>query len=308
MSNEHRRGILLALGSALGIACFVIPWKMAVTHGDATINALLLLVWAGLFNSLLTLYQQRSIPRFGRLELGVAAALAVFTLLGNLASAIAITLVGPALMTVLQRSEVIIIAALAWPILGERIDARFIIGTVIAGCGLVLLQDPFDTYDARALGIAWSIASAISFSAMTIVTRKFIHRIDLVAVNALRLWLAVALWFVVFGFPAELFQINSRQLGFMAVAAFFGPFLGRLCLMASARYLEARLSALAILAAPPLTLVLVYLVLSELPSTRELQGGAIMLIGITIPIIAWARPRAARGPRGAIEGEGSSGS
>ncbi|MCH7865943.1 MAG: hypothetical protein IIC56_12105 [Proteobacteria bacterium] len=46
---------------------------------------------------------------------------------------------------------------------------------------------------------------------------KFIHRFDTVSVNALRLWLAVALWFVWNGFPDALYDITTRQLGLTAL-------------------------------------------------------------------------------------------
>jgi hypothetical protein len=39
-----------------------------------------------------------------------------------------------------------------------------------------------------------------------------------------------------------------------------------------------------------MTLTIAYVVLNDLPQTREIQGGLIMLVGISIPILAWARP------------------
>ncbi len=291
MPNEHRRGIMWALAAAFGIAGFVIPWKIASTHGGTATNALILLAAAAIFNSLLTLCQQRSFPRFRRSDLAVAGALAALTLFGNLASANAIQLISPALLTVVQRSEVILVALLAWPIIGERIDRRFLLGAAIAAGGLTLLHDPATAGEPRALGMAWAGASALCFSSMAVITRRFIHLIDPVSVNALRLWLSVALWFVWNGFPPELLEISTEQAGYTSLAAFFGPFIGRLCLMTSAKYVEARISTLATLAAPPLTLALGVAILSDLPSAREIQGGTIMLFGIAIPMLGWARPR-----------------
>ncbi|MCP5058095.1 MAG: DMT family transporter [bacterium] len=291
MPTEHRRGILWALAAAIGIAGFVIPWKVASTYGESAINTLLLLAIAAIFNSLLTGYRQRSIPRFGPVDLGIATALAAFTLFGNLASASAIQLLSPALLTVMQRSEVIIVALLAWPIIGERIDARFWIGAAVAGCGLFLLQDAVSASEPRAVGIVWAAVSAFCFASMAVITRLFIRRIDLVAVNALRLWIAVALWFVFNGFPPEILDISAAQAGYVGLAAFFGPFMGRLCMMNSARYIEARITTLATLAAPPLTLVLGAVLLSDQPSAREIQGGVVMLIGIAIPVLGWAKRR-----------------
>ncbi len=290
MPDDRRRGIYWALGATIGIAAFVIPWKIANTLGDTRVNTLILLSAAALFNTALGAFQDRSVPRFRPFDFGFAIALAAFTLLGNLASAEAIAQLSPALLTVVQRSEVIVVALLAWPLIGEKIDRRFVIGASIAGCGLVVLQDPFSSEAPRANGMALALLSAACFGMMAVLTRKFIDRIQLVAVNALRLWLAVGLWFVFNGVPDALFEISPAQAGCACLAAFFGPFLGRLCMMTSARYVEARITTLAMLAAPPMTLALAYFVLDELPRAREIQGGLLMLVGISIPILAWVRP------------------
>jgi len=248
-------------------------------------NTLLLLTAAAIFTSLLTAYQQRSFPTFRKFDLSIAAALAACTLLGNLASANAIQLISPAMLTVVQRSEVIFVALLAWPFIGERIDRSFWLGAAVAGCGLLLLQGPLSIGEPRAAGIAWAFVSALCFGSMAVITRKFVHRFDTVSVNALRLWLAVALWFIWNGFPDELWDITTEQVGYATLAAFFGPFMGRLCMMTSAKYIEARITTLATLAAPPLTLALAYVILRDLPDAREIQGGVIMLVGISIPIL-----------------------
>jgi drug/metabolite transporter (DMT)-like permease len=284
-SDDHRLGILWALGSAFGIAAFVVPWKIASGLGEARMNTLVLLVAAAIFTTLLTAYQQRSFPPIRGLDLRIAAALAACTLLGNLASANAIQLMSPALMTVVQRSEVLIVALLAWPLIGERIDRSFWAGALVAGCGLLLLQGPLDLGEPRAEGILWAAGSAVCFGSMAVITRKFVHRFDTVSVNALRLWLAVALWFAFNGIPDALAEISFEQASYVTLAAFFGPFMGRLCMMISAKYIEARITTLATLAAPPLTLALAWVVLSDLPTAREIQGGVLMLFGISIPII-----------------------
>ena len=103
--------------------------------------------------------------------------------------------------------------------------------------------------------------------------------------HLLRLWLSVLLWFAWYGFPQELGEITVSQAGYAGLAAFFGPFAGRLSMMTSSRYLEARLTTLATLAAPPITLLLGVLLLSETPAPREVIGGLVMLVGIAIPVL-----------------------
>jgi drug/metabolite transporter (DMT)-like permease len=307
MPDDPRRGILWALGSATCIAAFAIPWKIASGIGQPITNTLLLLVSAALFTSVLTVTQQRAVPSFSGLDLRVACALAVCTLAGNFASANAIGLISPSLLTVVQRGEVIIVALLAWPILGERVDWRFWLGAVVAAAGLLLLQRPeTEGLTHREAGIAWAIAAAFCFGSMAVITRRVVHRIDVVSVNALRLWISVGFWFVWNGLPDALFRISAEQAGFVALTAFFGPFAGRLCMMNSARYLEARLTTLATLAAPPLTVLLAFVVLGELPSLREVEGGLLMLIGISIPILGLQRA-ARREARARLAASGTAG-
>jgi len=291
MPHDPRKGILFALAAAFGIAAFVVPWKIASSHGPSHTNTLILLTAAALFNTLLSGFAQRQLPRFRGFDLGFAVVLAFLTLAGNLTSARAIQELSPAVLTVVQRSEVILVALMAWPLLGERIDRRFWIGATIAGCGLVLLQTPFDPRGVAANGMTWAALSAICFSAMAVLTRKYVRRLDLVAVNALRLWLSVGLWFALYGFPRELGEMTGAQIFYASLAAFFGPFFGRLCMMHAARSLEARIITLVTLASPPITLALAFLVLGDLPTTREMQGGALMLVGIAVPILAWTNGR-----------------
>jgi drug/metabolite transporter (DMT)-like permease len=295
VSIEQRRGVIWALGAALGIAAFNIPWKLASEHAGPAANALILLAAAAVFNTLLTVFQRRAMPRFARLDLGLASALACLTLAGNLASAQAIGSMSPALLTVTQRSEIILVALMAWPIVGERVDRPFWIGAAVAGLGLLILQDPFSAPDAQAVGVAWGLVSAVCFAGMAVLTRRFIHRIDTVSVNALRLWLSVALWFVFNDAPQAIAEVTPTQASYACLAAFFGPFAGRLCMMTSARYLEARITTLMTLAAPPLTLLLAFVVLGDLPGVRDLCGGTVILCGIALPVLA-AR-RASGAPR-----------
>jgi drug/metabolite transporter (DMT)-like permease len=288
MDPARRRGTLWALGAAVGIAGWAIPWKLASAEGAASANALLLLAFAASFNTAWNGLRgaRRS---FTRVDWGLGAALAALTLGGNLASAEAIRSLSPALLTVAQRGEIILVALLAWPLVGERPDRPFWVGAALAVAGLLILQAPFGEVHARSEGFVWAGLSVVAFSSMAVLTRRFIHRVDPARVNGLRLWLSVGLWFAFHGVPPALLEVSPAQALYTSLAAFCGPFAGRLAMMTSARYLEARLTTLATLAAPPLTLLFGLLVLSETPSTREIVGGCVMLVGIAVPVVARRR-------------------
>jgi drug/metabolite transporter (DMT)-like permease len=298
MDEARRRGILWALGAAAGIAGWAIPWKLASAEGAANANALLLLTFAALFSSLYNRLRPGERPGHTRPDWMFAAALAALTLLGNVASAEAIRGLSPALLSVAQRGEIILVALLAWPLVGERPDRPFWLGAAIAVGGLVILQAPFEAADPHAVSFAWAGLSVVAFSSMAVLTRRFIHGVDPARINGLRLWLSVLMWFAWYGVPPSLLEVTPAQAGYTSLAAFCGPFAGRMAMMTSARYLEARLTTLATLAAPPLTLLLTILVLSETPTSREIAGGLVMLIGIAIPVLGGSGAgRRSPGPR-----------
>ena len=299
LSEDQRRGLLWAAAGALGGGCFAIPWKLASASGEAPTSALILLSVAATANTLLVVgrsWTKTGSPlSIGRTDLGVAVLLAVFTLFGNLASAAAIETLTPALLNVLLRAEVILVALLGWILLGERVDLRFWIGALLAVAGLVVIQGPARTQMLSELvgsGTGAALGGAVCFSSMAVVTRHFIHRIHPVMVNALRLWFAVALWFVL-NPPPALAEVPAEQILFAGLAALAGPFFGRLCIMQSARYLEARVSVLTSLATPVLTLFLAWAVLGDWPENAELLGGAIMIGGIAVPLIRFGEANSA---------------
>lgn len=296
MHEDRRRGVFWALGAAVGIAGWAVPWKLASAEGAASANALLLLGFAAVLNTLYNRLRPGRRRGLTRVDWGLAAALAAATLLGNLASAEAIRGLSPALLSVAQRCEIILVALMAWPLVGERPDRPFWLGAALAVGGLVILQPPFGAADARALGLAWAGLSVVAFSSMAVLTRRFIHLVEPASINGLRLWLSVLMWFAWHGVPPALLEITPAQAGYTSLAAFCGPFAGRLAMMTSARYLEARLTTLATLAAPPLTLLLAMLVLSETPTSREIIGGLVMLVGVAIPVLAHSRAGPPRPP------------
>jgi drug/metabolite transporter (DMT)-like permease len=290
-SSNRRRGLTWALMGAAGGAFFVVPWKLAGEAGESAHSALILLFVAALANTALVVVQnfRSSTPRFRitAFDLRVAGLLATVTLFGNLASARAIQDLSPALLNVLLRAEVLLVAVFAWVLLGERVERRFWFGSAIAVAGLVVLQGPLD--EARAFGLfatgtGMAMLAALCFSALVLMTRYFIHRIDPVLVNALRLWIAIGFWFVVNPIPV-FSELPRDQVLYAALAALAGPFFARLCLMISSRYIEARITVLTNLSAPILTLGLAYLILSDWPEDHQLIGGAIMMVGISLPLL-----------------------
>ena len=139
-AGDRIRGVLWSMGSAIGAGAFMVPWKIATEHGQESDAVLVLLAIAATLNTLALPMTRR--PK-GTSSLGatllLSTVLAIFTLIGNEASAAAIARISAPLLSVLQRAEVVIVAVVAWVALRERADFAFWAGTAIAILGIVLL-------------------------------------------------------------------------------------------------------------------------------------------------------------------------
>ena len=119
---------------------------------------------------------------------------------------------------------------------------------------------------------------------MVLLARRFVRRVHMVPFNALRLWLSVLLWFAVQRTLPTSTDMPPGLLWSGSLAGFFGPFLSRIGALQSGRYIPAQLTALAALATPVLALLFAFVVLGDLPSPQELVSGAMMLVGVAIPL------------------------
>ena len=114
MSGDRRQGVIQALGAAVCIGFFSVPWKAANTAGEPAVSALVLLATAAVFSTLVSLAQHRAWPRLRRFDWIVAALLAGLSLAGNHVSAVAIQSISPSVLTVVQRFEAVFVALVAW--------------------------------------------------------------------------------------------------------------------------------------------------------------------------------------------------
>jgi drug/metabolite transporter (DMT)-like permease len=241
VSASTHLGLIYALIGALFAACFLIPWKVATLHGSAEDATLLLLAWAALFNTLTAalLPEERKAQHASSLAptLKLSIAFAALSLAGNWLSAQSVQRISGALLSVLQRCDVLVVGLLGPILLGERARPSFWAGASIAALGLFLLGSPAGDAIGRApqaelSGALFGLGSALCFGLMVVLTRKYIHMLQPVLLNALRLWLSVALWFAV---ERRWPTVTAPLLLHTALAALFGPFGSRLAVMFSGR-------------------------------------------------------------------------
>jgi len=301
LSSERQRGLLWALFGAVMSGCFVIPWKMATAHGEAALITLVLLVSAAIFNTAASFVPQLRVEHEGERPLGPTLRLAVvFAALspaGNWSSAEAVRHVSGALLSVLARCEVLVVGMLSIALLGERPGRSFWVGAAVAGTGLVMLQRPGSgtgpggvaTAAFDPVGVLYGLGAAAAFGTMVVLTRRYVGQVRLVVLNALRLWLGVLMWLAIERRIPTAAELSPQLVAYATLAAFFGPFLSRLGALFSARHVAASTTSVTTLSAPAFALLFSFLLLGTLPTAQELLGGAVLLVGVAIPLAAGAR-------------------
>lgn len=224
--NNLQRGVLLSLCGALLAAAYLIPYKAASQTVSASELTLAMLLSAAVLNIIPAWAEHHKRRRsINRLTLGVAFILGGISIVGNYAMAKALLTLSPGIASVLLRSQVMFVGVLGWFWLGERFSARFSIGVLLAFAGLVLLKiDPTKGSALQTEGLFWIFLAAISFAVMQVVTRRVIHRIDPVSVNAMRLWIAVLLLFVLTFQSSPFANLGSMDWLLAALAAFLDLF------------------------------------------------------------------------------------
>ncbi|WP_428262099.1 DMT family transporter [Haliangium sp.] len=293
-SSSARSGVLLALAASMTAAGFLVPFQAASARAPRELVVLAMLSVAALLNSVVTLAGRvhgagRPRPhRSRRLALGVAVLLAALTVIGNFAVSNALGRLGPGLTSVVQQTQLVFVALSSALLLNERISARFALGAgvALAGFALMRLAGGGDSPGAVDVGgMPWAVLSALAFALMHVLTRKVINRIDPVTVNAVRLWMAVGLLLCLPGQARALTALDPVTWALCAAAAFAGPFTARLCLMYAVRHISASRSALLALATPVFAFILGFAAFAIVPGPFEIVGGALILVGIGLPLL-----------------------
>lgn len=284
--------MLLSLAGALCSAIYLFPYKEAARHAPAQTLAFALLLVAATFSSLLSLWErrrarpERSAPE-RRVMWRTALLLSLVTISGNFCGAEAVARLEPAVNSVLLRTEVVFVGVLGALMLGEAITPALALGACTALLGLAVMNWPLSLQSLS--GAIWCLGAAASFGFMQVLTRRVIGRISPASVNTRRLWLAVALMACLPGTLSGALAGGRELWLYVAAAALFGPFAGRLLIMFSLRGLRAAESALLLLLAPVFAFVLGFVGWGRVPSALQTLGSAIMLLGIALPLARRAR-------------------
>ena len=196
-----------------------------------------------------------------------------------------IALVGAGLATVLGNTQVVIVAVLAWWILGERPPRRTLLALPVVLVGVVLISGVVGTgaYGTNpGLGVILGLAVGLAYAAFLLVLRRGNADLRRPAGPLFEATLVSAFASLAIGLPlGEVNLIPSWPAhGWLLTLALTSQVVGWLIISVSLPRLPAALTSVILTLQPVASVMLAMLLLGEAPSAIQLLGAGTILVGL----------------------------
>ena len=276
MSNQTK-GIIFALLAVLGGGLYAIPYRLSLDTANALPVIWGVFLCAFLF-SLPGAWLARHQTKYSWKIAGIALATSLAGVIGNYSICQSLNLASPTLMVLLMRSEVIIAMILGWIFLKEFVTLRIFTAVVLIIAGILVMKlDSLSFAINEWSAILWAFSAAFGFASMQVLAKSIIHEINPQVFNVFRLAIGLALLWCVEEVRIEIPALNISEWMWIAMAAFCGPFWGRVAFNYTLRYLTISKANIIVSFAPVMTLMFEFFIFGTLISWLETLGGSIML-------------------------------
>ena len=209
--------------------------------------------------------------------------------------------VGAGLATVLGNLQVLVVAAAAWWLLGERPSARLLASLPVLLLGVALIGGVLggDTYgDDPRLGVLLGLATSVAYALFLLVLRH--GSSDLRRLAGPLLWAtgsAAVCSTIIGAVLGELAVPDLEALAWLAVLALSAQVLGWLLISSSLPRLPAAVTSVLLLVQPIGALAISTVVLSERPTAVQYAGAACILAGVVVATAGRRRTTPAAPPQ-----------
>ena len=208
----------------------------------------------------------------------------------------AVDAVGAGLATVLGNMQVIVVALVAWLVLGERPPRSVLLGLPIVLGGVILISGVIGSgaYGSNPpLGVGLGIVTAISYAGYLLVIRRGSNDLRRPAGPVAIATASTAVVAIVAGLLLNELDPIPRwpNHGWLILVGITSQSIGYLIISISLPRLPAALTSIILLAQPVATVVLARLLLDEAPSIAQLLGVGLVVGGIAIATVPVGRLR-----------------
>ena len=278
--SDQIKGLCFALLAMFGGGLYAIPYRLSLDTVAPLPVIWGVFLWAFLF-SLPGAWFARRQNKFSWKIAGITLATSLAGLLGNYAICQALSQSSPTLLVLVSRIEIIIAMLLSWMFLKEFISIRVWMSVVVIVFGIIVMKMDSLTFDLKNWSsFLWAVTSAFSFASMQVLAKRIIDEINPQVLNVSRLAIALIILWSLAEVRSGVADLQSSEWKWLALAAFCGPFMGRVSYTYALRYLTVSKAVIIGSFSPATTLLFELLVFGTLISSYEAIGGTIMLAGI----------------------------
>jgi drug/metabolite transporter (DMT)-like permease len=278
--GDQIKGLCFALLAMFGGGLYAIPYRLSLDTVAPLPVVWGVFLWAFLF-SLPGAWFARRQNKFSWKIAGITLATSLAGLLGNYAICQALSQSSPTLLVLVSRIEIIIAMLLSWMFLKEFIGIRVWMSVVVIVLGIIVMKMDSLTFELKNWSsFLWAVTSAFSFASMQVLAKRIIDEINPQVLNVLRLAIALIILWSLAEVRSGVTNLQSGEWKWIALAAFCGPFMGRVSYTYALRYLTVSKAVIIGSFSPATTLLFELLVFGTLISSYEAIGGTIMLAGI----------------------------
>ena len=158
---------------------------------------------------------------------------------------------------------------------GQRPHLQDILAAAAVFSGVCLMVPTFSLQDGATIGIAWGVFSAVLFAARNTLQRHFLQGYP---GEVSMFWQGMAAGAVALPFmTTSPLEISAQDWKLLVILAVFFTAMAHAFLASSLRVLKAKSTGLISCLGPVYSVPIAWLTLGEVPSTRTLLGGAIIL-------------------------------
>jgi len=278
--SDQFKGLSFALLATLGGGLYAIPYRLSLETVAPLTVVWGVFLWALLFSlpgAWLARHQTKYSWKIG----GITLLISLAGLLGNYSICQALNRASPTMLILLSRSEIIIAMLLSWLFLKEIITARVWLAVVVIIAGIIVMKLNTLSFELNEWSaIIWAITAAFSFAVMQVLAKSIIHEINPQVLNVSRLAFALVILWSMEEVRSSVTVLEFTEWQWLALAAFCGPFVGRVSYTYALRYLTISKTVIIGSFSPVATLIFELLVFGTLINAYEAVGGTIMLAGI----------------------------
>jgi drug/metabolite transporter (DMT)-like permease len=283
--SQHGLGIVL-------VAAAAVAWSTAAFFTRLLpFDSWTILFWRGLFGggliaAILVLMQGRAglknLTGMGRSGWLVAS----LSTLGMVCFIPALQLTSVSNVAIIIATGPFVAAAFAWIWLKEAARWQTMLASLVALCGVAIIVGNMRA-SSDILGIALACLMTVAIAAMTVALRR--HRdTPMVAAAALSNWLGSV---VSIPFATGIASVTGTNLVVFAMFGFFQVALGLTLFMLGSRLLPSGQATLIGTLETPLMPFWIWLAFQEVPSSRALVGGALVMGAVVADIVSDSRTR-----------------